>query len=171
MEPGFAAFGRGGHWGSAVAVFLSTFQNKVDRKGRVSVPAPFRAALAGQNFAGVVLFPSMKGHRCLDGFGWDKVEELSASVAALDHLSDEREALQTLFASANQLAFDIDGRILLTEDLREVAGIGENAVFVGRGDHFQIWEPEAHKRHAAEMLRIVIDKKLTVPSKTGGKPS
>src|SRR3546814_19523666 len=57
---------------AAVAVFLSTFANKVDRKGRISVPATFRAALEQEKSAGVILYPSFK-HPCLEGCGDERI--------------------------------------------------------------------------------------------------
>src|SRR6201997_5528154 len=76
----------------SVALFLSTFVNKVDRKGRVSVPASFRAALAGQSFAGIVAYRSFK-NSAIEGSGMDRLEEMSTRLDALDEFSEERESL------------------------------------------------------------------------------
>jgi MraZ protein len=134
-----------------VALFLSTFVNKVDRKGRVSVPASFRAALTGQSFAGIVVFRSFK-NAALECGGYDRIEEMSARLDTLDQFSEESESLASIFADAQQLAFDSEGRIVLPQLLAEHAGITEAAAFVGLGRTFQIWEPEAHKAHQ-ETLR------------------
>jgi transcriptional regulator MraZ len=141
----------GRRWGAVVALFLSTFVNKVDRKGRVSVPASFRAALAGQSFPGIVAYRSFK-NAALEGSGIDRLEEMSARLDALDQFSEESESLASIFADAQQLAFDSEGRIVLPQLLAEHAGITEAAAFVGLGRTFQIWEPEAHKSHQ-EALR------------------
>jgi MraZ protein len=138
-------------WGAVVALFLSTFVNKVDRKGRVSVPASFRAALAGQSFAGIVAFRSFK-NSAIEGSGIDRLEEMSARLDALDQFSEESESLSSIFADTQQLAFDNEGRIVLPQLLAEHAGITETAAFVGLGRTFQIWEPETHKAHQ-EALR------------------
>src|SRR5882724_10710553 len=102
----------GGGGGRLVALFLSTFVNKVDRKGRVSVPASFRAALAGQSFAGIVVYRSFK-NSALEGSGIDRLEEMSARLDELYEFSDERESLASIFADSQQLAFDNEGRIIL----------------------------------------------------------
>src|SRR3954463_11614824 len=86
----------GERWGKRVALFLSTFVNKVDRKGRVSVPASFRAALAGQSFAGIIAFRSFK-NSAIEGSGIDRLEEMSARLDALDEFSEERESLASIF--------------------------------------------------------------------------
>ncbi len=145
----------GSRWGSVVALFLSTYVNKVDRKGRVSVPAPFRAALAGQSFHGIVAFPSFK-NTAIECCGYDRMEEVSAQLETLGQFSDEYESLSTLFADAEQLGFDGEGRIMLPESLCQFAGITENAAFVGSGPTFQIWEPAAHeamRREARDRAR------------------
>jgi MraZ protein len=133
-----------------VALFLSTFVNKVDRKGRVSVPATFRAALAGQTFNGIVAFRSFK-LPTVEGSGIDRLEEMSARLDGLEQFSEEYDNLASIFADTQQLPFDGEGRIVLPESLVEHAGIGEAAAFVGLGRTFQIWEPEAFKRHQAEI--------------------
>ncbi len=139
-----------------MALFLSTFVNKVDKKGRVSVPAPFRAALAGQSLAGIVAYPSFV-MPAIEACGIERMEELSRSVDQFNPFSDEHDAFASaLFADSHQLPWDGEGRVILPPALRETAGIGEIAVFVGRGATFQIWEPgaaEANRRQARERAR------------------
>ena len=100
-----------------MALFLSTYTNKVDRKGRVSVPAPFRASLAGEAFQGIVLFRS-NHHVCLEGFGYSAMEELGSRLDHFDLFSAEQDDMATaIFGAAVQLPFDGDGRIILPADL------------------------------------------------------
>ncbi len=73
--------------GRQVALFISTFVNKVDKKGRVSVPAPFRAALAGQSFAGIVAYPSFV-LSAIEACGIDRMEELSQGIHIHPALSE-----------------------------------------------------------------------------------
>ena len=133
-----------------MALFLSTFVNKVDRKGRVSVPASFRAALAGQAFSGIVVFRSHT-LEALDACGMDRMDRLSRSVDDLDLFSQQHDDLTaTIFADAHQLPFDSDGRIVLPEHLARHAKITDRAAFVGRGAMFQIWNPDAFLRFQDE---------------------
>ena len=133
-----------------MALFLSTFINKIDRKGRVSVPPPFRAAVQSQSFKGIVAFRSYR-EATIEACAMDRMEQLSDSVDALDQFSDEQdEFASTIFADAHQLPIDGDGRIVLPAPLVAHAGITESAAFIGRGATFQIWNPEAFERHEAE---------------------
>lgn len=142
-----------------MALFLSTFINKVDRKGRVSVPATFRAQLAAETFQGIVVFPSVN-QRALEGSGWNRVAELSQRVDQMPEFSDERHAISSIFAEAHELAFDGEGRITLPPELCEHCGIvlEGGAAFVGAGATFQYWEParyEEHRRDRRERARGV----------------
>ena len=133
-----------------MALFLSTFINKVDRKGRVSVPAPFRAAVRDQSFKGIVAFRSYR-EATIEACAIDRMEQLSDSVDALDQFSDEQDELaSTIFADAHQLPIDGDGRIVLPAILAEHAGITNAAAFIGRGATFQIWSPDAFELHQVE---------------------
>jgi len=137
--------------GEEVELFFSTFVNKVDRKGRVSVPATFRAAVADQSFPGIVVFPSFK-YEALDASGIKRMEEMSSRMDMLEEFSEEHENLGGLFASSQTLPFDTEGRIVLPENLAGYAHITESAAFVGLGKSFQIWEPGRFADHQA-MLR------------------
>ena len=136
--------------GEEVELFFSTFVNKVDRKGRVSVPATFRAAVADQSFPGVVVFPSFK-YEALDASGIKRMEEMSARMNTLEEFSEDHENLGMLFASSQALPFDTEGRIVLPENLVEFAHIADAAAFVGLGKNFQIWEPTRFSDHQATL--------------------
>lgn len=145
-----------------MALFLSTTINKVDRKGRVSVPAAFRAVLSGQAFHGIVAFPSFK-HPAVQCGGMEWMEKLGAGVDAYDMFSDEHDTLTAaLFANAQQLSFDGEGRVLLPESLIEHASLSEQAAFVGRGPLFEVWNPDAFEAYQAEAVRQASEKGLTL---------
>jgi MraZ protein len=147
-----------------MALFLSTYVNRVDRKGRVSVPAAFRATLADQSFQGVVLFSSA-GHRCLEGFGMGRMEDLSARLDAFDMFSPEQDDLATsIFGDSVQLPFDGDGRVLLPQSLIDFAGLATEAAFVGLGVKFQIWNPQSYEARKTEARNAVKAKGLTLPA-------
>jgi len=140
-----------------MALFLDTFTNKVDRKGRVSVPAPYRANLAGQSFHGLVALPSFK-HPAIHCAGMDFMETLIAETQKTELFSDEHDHLtMTLFGDAKQLPFDGEGRIVLPPSLAQHAGITDLAAFVGRGRSFEIWEPQALERYKAEARRRALE--------------
>ena len=145
-----------------MALFLSTFVNKVDRKGRVSVPATFRAALAGQSFLGIVAYRSFK-LPCVEGSGIDRMEEMSGRVDQMAQFSEPYDNLAVLFSDAQQLPFDGEGRIMLPQELAEHASIADHAAFVGQGRTFQIWEPERFKTHQGDLRERARRQGVTLP--------
>ncbi len=147
-----------------MALFLSTFTNKVDRKGRVSVPASFRTNLSGAGPNGAfVLYPSPH-YDALEGCTVEHMQELAARLATLEQFSPEHDELSTLFADSHQLSLDSEGRVGLPEDLLAYAKISENVAFVGSGGTFQLWEPEAYAAHKAAMRERMKENKRTIPA-------
>ncbi|HUX80306.1 MAG TPA: division/cell wall cluster transcriptional repressor MraZ [Alphaproteobacteria bacterium] len=145
-----------------MALFLSTFINKLDKKGRVSVPAPFRLALTGQTFQGIVAFRSYK-FSAIEGMGIDRMQRLSDSVDQLDLFSEAQDDLTaTIFADAHMLAFDGDGRVMFPQALLEHAKIQDSVAYVGHGATFQIWNPEAFEVHQNEARKRVQGKQATL---------
>ena len=137
-----------------MALFFDCHVHKIDRKGRVSVPAQFRAALMGQNFPGIVAFPSFSlrdDFEAIEACGIDRMDLLGDSLDQLDLYSEERDDLAaSIFGNAVQLPFDGDGRIMLPERLCGHAGITDQAAFVGAGRTFQIWAPASYSDFAKE---------------------
>jgi len=151
--------------GEEVELFLSTYVNKVDRKGRVSVPATFRSSLEGQKFHGIVVFPSFQ-HQALDGTGGDYMEELGERLETLEPFSQEYNDLSMLFAETHRLPFDSEGRVMLADELKAHANIDAEAMFVGRGSMFQIWEPVRFAEHRAE-TRARLARGVVMPPRGG----
>jgi transcriptional regulator MraZ len=149
--------------GGRSGMFLSTYVNKVDRKGRVSVPATFRTALSGQRFPGIVVFPSYK-YPALEANSIDWMEELASRLDTLDKFSDEHENLEMLFASSRELPLDTEGRIALPPDLAEHAAVTDSVAFVGVGRNFQLWEPTRFAEHAANLRERSRQQGTRIPS-------
>jgi len=125
-----------------MALFLSTTVNKVDKKGRVSVPAGFRAALGDGLADGIVVFRSLQ-HDALDACSVKHLEILSQSLERLNLAPQMYELIETtIFGGSVQLPVDSDGRIILPQPMLEAVGIDEEAAFVGRRRTFQIWNPQ-----------------------------
>jgi len=135
-----------------MSLFLSSFTNRIDAKGRVAVPSSFRNAVNGEPHPGVVLFRSFTG-KCIEGLSMSRMEKLADAADQMNVFDAKLDELTALmFADARQLAFDVTGRIVIPADLLEHAGIGDRAVFVGRGKSFQIWEPSAFAKMQKESL-------------------
>lgn len=149
-----------------MALFLSTFEKQIDKKGRVSVPPAFRTVLAAQTFSGIIVYPSFV-HTCLEACGMERMEKLYAQIESLDPFSEERDAFATaILGGAVQLPFDNEGRVVLPEGLMARAGIAAQAVFVGKGATFEIWSPEAFARHEAAARDLAKAKRASL--KSGG---
>ena len=126
-----------------MTIFVGTHINKIDRKGRVSVPASFRSALGDEN--SFFAFPSFL-HQGVECRTATFMESLSDQVEHLDPFSDEQDHLaDAIFASSHSLTFDSEGRVSLPDALRDHAAIADRAAFVGKGKTFQIWEPATHE--------------------------
>jgi MraZ protein len=133
-----------------VALFLSTFANKIDAKGRVSVPVQFRASLVNPEFSGMILYDSFTSD-CVEGCDIARIRKISESIDNLDQFSNERDSLAAaLLGSCVQLTIDSDGRVILPENLLKKAKIKDVAVFVGKGSVFEIWEPKKLEEHMAK---------------------
>lgn len=136
--------------------FVGTITNKLDAKGRVSVPAPFRQVLAGQGNEGLYCVPSIGGDKSLTGFGNALFTRQMELLKPLNPMFDRSFAprAHAIFGSARHLSFDDDGRVRLPDDLISHAGISEKISFVGLGEIFEIWNPdlmaEVEKKRAAE---------------------
>jgi MraZ protein len=130
--------------------FVSNFTNRLDSKGRVSIPATFRAVLARDGFEGLYVHPALDAP-ALDAGGHALLAEIDAFLASLPAYSDERDQLSTaLFGTSEILKVDPEGRVTLTETVKSHAGIGDAVTFVGLGSKFQIWEPERFRVHLEE---------------------
>ncbi|MEN3931311.1 division/cell wall cluster transcriptional repressor MraZ [Microvirga sp. W0021] len=127
--------------------FVSNFTNRLDAKGRVSIPAPFRAVLARDGFEGLYVHPALDAP-ALDAGGNALLGEIDALLSTMAPYSDERDQLSTaLFGTSEILKVDSEGRVILTETVKTHAGIGDAVTFVGLGQKFQLWEPERFRVH------------------------
>ena len=123
--------------------FVSTFINKIDAKGRVSVPASFRAVLERDGLVdgGIYCYPSLDAP-ALDAGGKSLAANIDRLLDGLPDYSDERDELSVaLYGDVVTLSVDQDGRIVLPEALCRHAGIATHITFVGLGEKFQMWEP------------------------------
>jgi MraZ protein len=126
-----------------VQPFVSTIVNKLDAKGRVSIPAPFRQILAQQTLRGFYCFPSFVSP-ALEAFGEDLLADFQKRLGAVDPLfSEDYDAqAQAVVGETQLLNFDDEGRVRLPDDFLAHAGIKDRVLFVGMIQKFQIWDPD-----------------------------
>ena len=136
------AYGRQGSQGRFVPPFVSTFTNKLDAKGRVSIPAPYRQILAQQEMGTLYCIPSFVSPS-LEAFGNTLLNQFQQRLDKYDPLFSENhdDEAQVVLAAAQSLNFDDEGRVRLPDDLIQHAGITDRVVFVGLGQKFQMWDP------------------------------
>jgi MraZ protein len=146
-------------------MFLSNFESSVDVKKRVSVPAPFRKSLRGQE--SVYLWESFD-KPCIEGCGKALVDHFEASISDLDLMDSRRFALATtILGDLVQANMDEGGRIVLDAALMAKAGITDKAKFVGLGDRFQIWEPARYEAARAAIREEAMKNLGLLKSKPG----
>lgn len=148
-------------------LFLDTTLNKVDAKGRVSIPADYRALLEQQETE-LVAFRSftMPCIECRTSEMMEKMAtDIDSSFAAFSNEQDDLTGL--IFSDAKEFPFDSTGRIVLTEKLLKHAGITDKALFVGKGRTFQIWNPDTYQEKEAGMRQNALEKHFSI--KNGGQ--
>ena len=127
-------------------MFLSSFENKIDKKGRVSVPATFRSHLNSQGYNGFISYPSFN-HAALEACSQDRIEKLSNTIDTLNPFEEKRDYFATsILSESENLQFDTEGRVSISKKLLNHAKIKNNVLFVGLGKTFQIWEPKIFEK-------------------------
>ncbi len=122
-------------------MFLSTYENKLDKKGRVSVPSSFRSYLSNLGYNGVICYPSFN-NQCIEAWPQDRIEKISNAIDSLNPFEEKKDYFATSILSTSiNLQFDSEGRISLTSKLLKHAKIINSMLFVGQGKTFQIWQP------------------------------
>ncbi|QCE33968.1 division/cell wall cluster transcriptional repressor MraZ [Acetobacteraceae bacterium] len=151
-------------------MFLGTHCNRFDAKGRISIPAPFRAvlkkyAVSGQSL--MILRPSHI-HPCIEVWSSERFLSQTMPLAEYDPFSEEHEDLSTsLYAEAYPLDSDKEGRIIIPESLQRHALLEKEVAFMGLGRIFQIWnQGNAQKRQKEAHLKA---KSLTLRNRTSLK--
>ena len=134
--------------------FVSNTINRVDKKGRVSIPASFRAVLGDQSKLHAILSVERP---VIEAGGAEFLESNLQRLSQMDPLSEEYEMWSfCLVGDADELKIDTEGRIILSDQIREHTGITDQVAFVGRGHFFQIWEPaefQAYRERARDAVR------------------
>tara|TARA_Y100001970_G_scaffold159268_1_gene194814 strand:+ start:330 stop:794 length:465 start_codon:yes stop_codon:yes gene_type:complete len=123
-------------------MFLSTFENSLDKKGRVSVPSSYRAYLNSMGYNGFITYPSFN-NSALDACAQDRIEKLSESIDSLGPFEDKRDYFATSVLSESiNVNFDSEGRVSIPKKMLIHAKINSSIVFVGLGKVFQMWNPK-----------------------------
>ena len=135
--------------------FVSHYTLRLDAKGRVSIPASFRAVIARDGFEGLYCYPTLD-RPALDAGGNALLAEIDSLITRFPPYSEEREQFSAaLYGTSEVLKIDGEGRVTLTEHLKAHASITDEVSFAGLGHKFQIWEPERFRAELAEATEKV----------------
>ena len=121
--------------------FIGRYLNKVDKKGRVSVPAGWRPSLISKDFSGIIAQSSLS-EKAIDAYPRDYLELLQGKLDLNDPLLEENEYESTVIFGGSVLSFDSEGRVVLSDSLRNEINLASEALFVGMGRRFRIWNPK-----------------------------
>ncbi len=123
-------------------LFVSTFVNKIDKKGRVSLPSIFRTVLPKDHKNEIILLKSLR-RKAIEGLSVLRVNEIASRINNLDFFSDEHDDFTTsIFSEMLPTTLDKEGRFLLPDNLKEFASIKNEVAFIGQGYFFQIVNPK-----------------------------
>ncbi|MET0277477.1 MAG: division/cell wall cluster transcriptional repressor MraZ [Pseudorhodoplanes sp.] len=130
--------------------FYSHFILKLDAKGRVSVPAPFRAVLSRDGSDSLFCYPALD-RPAVEAGGALLMREIEDLIGRFPPFSDEREQFATaLYGTSEIVKMDAEGRMSLSDPLKDHAGIMDAVAFVGLGHKFQIWAPDRFSARLSE---------------------
>ena len=141
-------------------LFISKYFNKVDKKGRVSLPSSFRNALPKSYKNEIILYKSIKTPS-IEGCGIGRLEEIAKRINNLDFFSDDHDDFSaSIFSEIISINLDKEGRFLIPEELKNYANIKTEAAFFGQGHFFQIWETNNGLRNIEKSrTRLLKEKK------------
>ncbi len=139
--------------------FVGKFLNKIDKKGRVSVPALWRPRLLGAEFSGIVA-QLTNGYNSIDGYSQKYLERYQEWLDKQDPNLEASEYEATLIFGSSMLPFDKEGRVLLPEIIRKNAKLTGDALFVGMGRKFRIWEPISFEDYEDKARKYMQKKKM-----------
>ncbi len=119
-------------------MFIGSYEHKIDAKGRVSFPSKFRRKLDGP-----VVVITIGGDGNLLAYSYSQWEDLNMKLAEISQNDSLAQAyIRELYLYATESLIDDHGRISLTGELKDYAGLGETAIFIGKPNNVEIWSPE-----------------------------
>ncbi len=152
--------------------FKGTYEHSIDDKGRVSFPAKLRKALSpdaqerftivrGQSDPCLYLYPENE---------WESVEEKLSSINSFS--KNGRLVKRYLLRFAEDVSLDKQNRIALPAEHMSFSGIDSKVIFIGMGEHIEIWSPEklseADENMTPESIEDIFEQVLGGPTENDG---
>ena len=133
-------------------MFRGATSLNLDAKGRLAVPTKHREAMQLECTGNLVL--TAHPHRCLLLYPQPAWEPIQAKIMALSSFDKQSSALQRLLVGfVEDINIDSAGRILVSPELREFAGLDKEVMLVGQGSHFELWNKEAWRAQLAQVMQ------------------
>ena len=130
-------------------MFLSSFEGILDTKNRISIPSTFRNTISLSKEK-VYLFKSLK-YSCLEIHLASKINSLIRSFDEKDFFSKKNDHFKTATLSdLEEINIDNDGRFTLRETHQLFSKIKKEILFIGKGNHFEIWQQDLGEKHKLE---------------------
>ena len=143
-------------------MFLSSHENKIDKKGRVSVPAAFRSHLTNQGYNGFISYPSFS-NPALECCTQERIEKLSESIDTLNPFEEKRDYFATaVLSESSSLIFDTEGRVQFSKKLLNFAKIKTEILFIGLGKTFQVWDPKNFEKFKSFARKKALQSRSTL---------
>ena len=129
-------------------MFLSSFYGIIDSKNRVAIPSSFRSIINSSKEE-TFIFKSLK-YECLEVHLSSKINSLIKNYDEKDFFSKKNDHFKTaILTDLEEINIDKEGRFILKEQLQKFSKLSKELIFIGKGNHFEIWEKklgESHKK-------------------------
>ena len=130
-------------------MFLSSFYGIIDSKNRVAIPSSFRSIIKISNEK-IFIFKSLK-YECLEVHLFSKINSLVKSFDEKDFFSKKNDHFKTaILSDLEEMNIDNDGRFTLRETHQLFSKIKKEILFIGKGNHFEIWSQDIGEKHKIE---------------------
>ena len=127
-------------------MFLSSFYGIIDSKNRVAIPSSFRSTINNSKEKTFV-FKSLK-YDCLEVHLSSKINTLIKGFDEKDFFSKKNDHFKTaILSDLEEIVIDKEGRFILKEQLQKFSKLSKEIIFIGKGNHFEIWEKNLGEKH------------------------
>ena len=127
-------------------MFLSSFFGIIDSKNRIAIPSSYRSTIR-ETKEKVYLFKSLK-YPCLEIHLASKINSLVKSFDEKDFFSKKNDHFKTaILSDLEEITIDKEGRFIVKEQLQKFSKISKDIIFIGKGNHFEIWEKKLGETH------------------------
>ena len=127
-------------------MFLSSFYGIIDSKNRVAIPSSFRSIISSSKEK-IFIYKSLK-YECLEVHLSSKINVLIKTFDEKDFFSKKNDHFKTaILSDLEEINIDKEGRFIVKEQLQIFSKLSKEIIFIGKGNHFEIWEKKLGETH------------------------